>query len=78
MRRDYYAEARQIAATLQKEGLDDWAEKISRPMEDGVTATEILMMLRWNLGLFLEAHVGSEAAVTGATQLFNQIDAALS
>lgn len=75
---DYYAEAKRVAATLEKEGFADWAAKISSSIEDGVTATEILMMLRWNLGLFLEAHVGSDSAIGSATELFHQVDTALS
>lgn len=75
---DYYAEANRLAAMLSNECLNDWAKKISSPMEEGVTATEILMMLRWNLGNFLSAEVGSEEVMVCAKELYQRIDDALS
>jgi hypothetical protein len=42
---DYYAEAKRLAIMLSNESLDDWSLKILSVMEEGVTATEILMML---------------------------------
>lgn len=75
---DYYAEAKRLATILSNERLNDWALKISIAMEEGVTATEILMMLRWTLGNFLSAGVGSKEAIGCAKQLYQKIDVALS
>lgn len=45
--RDYYEEARLLASNLRKEGFEEWAERFEKTIEDGFTATEILMGLRW-------------------------------
>ena len=75
---DYYAEAKYLAETLKEEGFGDWALRILSAMEEGVTATEILMMLRWNLENFLKSQSGSEKVIDRAKQLNKKIDAALS
>jgi hypothetical protein len=78
MNDDYYAQARQLAEALQDEGLNKWAREILSSLEEGATATEILMSLRWKLSNFLSAPSGSEEVVAGATRLYQKIDAALS
>ena len=40
---DYYVAARHLAVLLKDEELDEWEFKICGAMEEGVTATEILM-----------------------------------
>lgn len=75
---DYYAEARYLADTLKKEGFSDWAIKVLSAMEEGVTATEILMILRWNLENFLSSQLGSENVIDRAKQLHQKVDAVLS
>jgi hypothetical protein len=46
---DYYEEARQIITALKSEGLLAEADAVREVMEAGVTATEILMGVRWQL-----------------------------
>ena len=75
---EYYAEARHLADMLKSEGLDDWAVQILNVLKEGVTATEILMMLRWNIGNFLAAQVGSEEVIAHAKHMYKKMDAALS
>jgi hypothetical protein len=48
MARDYYAEAKEVAAILEREGLPEEAESLVRAISDGSTGTEILMALRWH------------------------------
>lgn len=74
---DYYTEAEKISATLQEEGLNDWADQILNTMKEGATATEILMMLRWRLENFLVSPSGSTNVIAHAEQLHQKIDAAL-
>jgi len=74
MNYDYYAEARHLADLLKNENMDDWAFKILGAIEEGVTATEILMMLRWNLGTLLSTKVGSTDVRFCAKQLYLKID----
>jgi hypothetical protein len=78
MNYDYYAESRRLAAKLSDESLDDWALKILSAIEKGVTATEILMMLRWNLSNFLLARIGSDEVICRAKQLYQKINSVLS
>jgi hypothetical protein len=49
MARDYYAEAKELAALLEREGFAQEARSLVRSISDGATATEILMALRWRL-----------------------------
>jgi hypothetical protein len=77
MNYDYYAEARNLAEMLKKEDLSAWATKILTAMEEGVTSTEILMMLRWNIDNFLSAQQGSKNLVNQAQQLRQKINSAL-
>ena len=46
MARDYYAEAVTLADKAESVGLDDLAASLSSVIEEGFTATEILMGLR--------------------------------
>lgn len=75
---DYYSEVRHLAGMLKSEGMDDWAIKIFSPLEEEFTGTGIFMALRWNLGNFLLAQLGSEEAIVCAKQLYQKIDVALS
>lgn len=74
MNYNYYAEARHLADLLKNERQYDWAFKILGAIEEGVTATEILMMLRWNLGALLSTKVGSADVRDCAQQLYLKID----
>ena len=49
MKRDYYQEARSIAADLSAQGLTNHAATIHDAVEAGSTGTEILMALRYAL-----------------------------
>jgi hypothetical protein len=75
---DYYAEARSIAEALKQEGLSNWGSKILSAIDEGVTATEILMILRWNLENFISSQLGSENIVERAKLLYQKIDSVLS
>jgi len=75
---DYYSEVRHLARILKNEDMEDWAIKILRPLEEEFTGTGIFMALRWNLGNFLSAQLGSEEAISCAKQLYQKIDVALS
>ncbi|GLI34120.1 hypothetical protein [Desulforhabdus amnigena] len=46
---DFYSKAREIARKLEKENLTDQASKVVDAISAGSTATEILMILRWEL-----------------------------
>lgn len=74
MNYDYYSKARDLASLLKQEGLTEWAEKILTAMDIGVTSTEILMMLRWNLGNFLASKQGTLYAISQADLLYKKID----
>lgn len=74
---DYYTEAKKIAAILQEEGLSYWATQIISAMEEGATATEILMMLRWRLENFLASQSGSTNVIAYTELLHQKIDTAL-
>ena len=49
MTRDYYAEARDIAQSLDNGGLSEDARGLRDAIAAGATGTEILMALRWHL-----------------------------
>ena len=49
MARDYYAEAREIARSLEQDGLTAEARALVDAVDTGSTGTEILMALRWHL-----------------------------
>lgn len=49
MARDYYVEAKELAALLERGGLPQEAEALVRAISDGSTSTEILMTIRWRL-----------------------------
>jgi hypothetical protein len=44
--RDYYAEATTIADGAARVGLDDLSERLRQAIDEGFTATEILMRIR--------------------------------
>jgi hypothetical protein len=46
---DYYAEARDIARSLDQANLKNEAQCLRDAIDNGSTATEILMALRWQL-----------------------------
>jgi hypothetical protein len=46
---DYYADAHEIAARLAESNQREWSDRIERAIEEGYTATEILMGLRFQL-----------------------------
>lgn len=50
MPRDYYADAHEIAERLAESNERDWSMRIERVIEEGFTATEILMGIRFQLG----------------------------
>lgn len=75
---DYYAEARRLIAMIQSDGMSDWAAKIQNAFDEGVTATEVLMMLRWSIRQYLAAEVGASKTVEFAEDLYEKIDSALS
>jgi hypothetical protein len=56
--RDYYEEAECICEQLERSGRSDLADEIRDTMEQGSTATEILMALRWKLDQALAAESG--------------------
>ena len=74
MKYDYYSKAKDFASLLKQEGLTEWSEKILTALDIGVTSTEILMMLRWNLGNFLASKLGSQYAISQADILYKKID----
>jgi len=74
---DYYVAARHLAVLLKDEELDEWEFKICGAMEEGVTATEILMMLRWTLDTFLSTKLGSPGVRGYAKKLYQEIDTVL-
>ena len=74
---DYYAEARYLAELLKQEGLEEWAGKVLNALDEGVTATEILMMLRWNIGKLLATQAASGETSAYAKSLYQKIDTAL-
>jgi hypothetical protein len=46
---DYYADARDIAQSLDRQGLSSEAQSLRDAIDAGSTASEILMALRWHL-----------------------------
>jgi hypothetical protein len=75
---DFYAEARRLITMIQREGMSDWAAKIQSAFDEGVTATEILMMLRWGIGEYLAAGVGTSNTTEFAKDLYHKIDSVVS
>ena len=71
---DYYAEARKLAQLLKDEGLNERGEKVLSSLEEGFTATEILMVIRWNLNELLSTELGSAEARSCARRLAEKID----
>lgn len=73
---DYYKAARELAAAIESEGMRAQAESIREVIAAGMTSTEILMGLRWNLEKMDKAGISD---VTGARlqELLSRINAAL-
>ena len=61
MARDYYAEARALAAKLTERGYGGWSEQLTGAIAAGATGTEIVMGLRWVLAQMLEKEDGLPA-----------------
>ena len=79
MPRDYYNDAEEVAERLREQGEALWGDKLTRAIEEGFTATEILMALRHELGELLERGPGLDGATQHlAASLRSDIDAALS
>jgi len=55
--RDYYADAHEIAERLAESNQRDWSKRIERVIEEGFTATEILMGIQFQLGELLASDV---------------------
>jgi hypothetical protein len=49
MARDYYAEAKEVALLLEREGFAEEGQSLVRAISDGSTGTEILMAIRSRL-----------------------------
>jgi len=50
---DYYGEAKRLAKALETSGFSDYATEILGAMEEGVTGTEIFMIMRMRLAKLL-------------------------
>ena len=55
MPRDFYADGRELAEHLREAGFEGWAQRIDAVIDEGFSATEILMGLRWTASKLLEA-----------------------
>ncbi|MDR3324342.1 MAG: hypothetical protein LBS89_09095 [Zoogloeaceae bacterium] len=74
---DYYAEAEELAALLEQEGLPDDAKNIRDAIKFRFTATEILMGIKWHLHRFVSLGQGSEETREYAKKLILKIEKAL-
>jgi len=63
MSRDLYADGYEVAEQLREAGLLEWSQRVASAIENGFTATEILMGLRWQL----EQVLGSEVDLPSET-----------
>lgn len=54
MPRDYYNDAGEVAERLLEQGDSEWADRLISALEEGFTATEILMALRHHLSELLD------------------------
>jgi len=57
MARDLYADGYELAERLQERGEREWSDRISNSIDDGFTATEILMALRFQITELLGSDV---------------------
>jgi hypothetical protein len=79
MARDYYADGAEIAERLREEHAFGWAERIDQSIDEGFTATEILMRLRNDLAALLAADLPIQRSTLALAQdLRAAIDSALS
>jgi hypothetical protein len=75
---DYYEKAREITLDLKKNGFVDEADKIFDALASGSTATEILMMLRWELQSIINIRKNiDEGILDKIVDLVNKIDIVL-
>jgi hypothetical protein len=77
MQVDYYSEAKKLANLLKKEGINDSAVNILSSLEEGVTSTEVLMMIRWHIGNYLSSKCGSDEVNILANDLYQKLDKVL-
>lgn len=78
MTSDYYAEAREVARSLDQEGLKEEAQSLRDAIDSGSTGTEILMALRWHLQRIGNTNALMSPAIRAKIRgLAGSIDAAL-
>jgi len=77
MQVDYYFEAKKLADFLKNENINDSAVNIQSSLEEGVTSTEILMMIRWHIGNYLSSKRGSDEVNILANDLYQKLDKVL-
>jgi hypothetical protein len=76
--RDFYADGFEIAERLREEHLNAWADRVERSIDQGFTATEILMALRADISALLAADISIEPSTRLlAEDLRSAISAAL-
>jgi hypothetical protein len=79
MPRAYYNDAKEVAERLRQQGDRAWADRLTSAIEEGFTATEILMALRHHLDdLLTDGPTLEEHTRNLASSLKSDIDAALS
>jgi len=79
MAADYYADAIEISAALAAEGRSRDAEAIRATVNDGSTATEILMGIRWHLRKLVDQKIVlRRETAERVTRLLTQLDIELS
>lgn len=79
MSRDYYADARTLAALLSQEGETQVAEHLRDVMEGGSTATEILMGLRYRCQQALDqGRAGSQTTRARIKEFVKALESVLS
>ena len=75
---NHYEKTRSLAGSLLSEGHYEWAQRVTSAIEEGFTATEILMAIRWNLEELRAARVDLSPKVHAAVnELLREIDGVL-
>jgi hypothetical protein len=74
---DYYEKARLIAQALRIAGFEAYAQSLLKTMAEGATATEILMITRYRLELFLDDKSLSQSIRDDVQALISRINEAL-
>lgn len=78
MARDYYAEAHEVAERLAESNQREWSDRIAQVIEEGFTATEILIGIRFQLGELLASDaLLSEDTMVLADDLRRAVEEAL-